>query len=124
MQGRYGVDRYSRFLNAFAVFLLILAIILRYFKIKTDVLILLALAVVLYSYWRTFSRQISKRSAEEAAFLRRTAGLRAFGTRIVQSKDYIFYKCEKCGKQLRLPRGKGKVKAKCPRCGHEMIKRT
>ncbi len=39
-------------------------------------------------------------------------------------KIYAYYKCPKCRAELRVPRGKGKIKIKCPKCGEEFIKRT
>ena len=39
-------------------------------------------------------------------------------------KVYAYYRCPKCRTELRVPRGKGKIKIKCPKCGEEFIKRT
>ena len=39
-------------------------------------------------------------------------------------KIYKYYRCPKCNTELRVPRGKGKIKIKCPKCQEEFIKRT
>ena len=39
-------------------------------------------------------------------------------------KIYAYYNCPKCRAELRVPRGKGKIKIRCPKCGEEFIKRT
>ncbi len=39
-------------------------------------------------------------------------------------KLYKYYKCPKCKTELRVPKGKGKIKIKCPKCQEQFIKRT
>ena len=35
-----------------------------------------------------------------------------------------FYRCPKCGQQLRVPRGRGKISITCPKCGNQFIKKS
>ena len=105
MQGRYGADEFSRFIMAVTLVLLILNMFTR-----IPLLYLLALVFLGYGYFRMFSRNISKRSSENYAYLQKTERIRAwFGKmkrRIVQSRDYHIYKCPSCGQKIRVPRGK------------------
>ena len=39
-------------------------------------------------------------------------------------KTHAYYKCPECKKELRVPRGKGKIRITCPHCGHQFVKRT
>jgi len=43
---------------------------------------------------------------------------------IEQRKYYVFFKCPKCKKTLRLPKNKGKLKVTCPICKYELFKKT
>ena len=43
--------------------------------------------------------------------------------RFSERKEYRFYRCPVCKKELRVPRGKGKIRIKCP-CGNAFTKRT
>ena len=50
--------------------------------------------------------------------------LRAVRQRWSQRREYRFFKCPRCGITARVPRGKGKIRITCPRCGHEFEKRS
>jgi predicted RNA-binding Zn-ribbon protein involved in translation (DUF1610 family) len=41
-----------------------------------------------------------------------------------QRKQYVFFQCPKCNKNLRLPKNKGKLQVKCPVCGFAFFKKT
>ena len=41
-----------------------------------------------------------------------------------EEKTHAFFKCPQCGKELRVPRGKGKIRIKCPNCGEQFIRKT
>lgn len=123
MQGRYGVDNLSRFLS---VFLLIFIILSLFIRIPFSGLISLILLVVLY--WRMFSRNIQKRYAENQKFLQIQYKIRGFFTGfrngMSQARDYHIYKCPRCNQKIRIPRGKGHIMVRCPRCGYEFHKKS
>ena len=89
---------------------------------------LLALVMIIYSYWRILSRNIYKRRAENDRFLAATEGIRSRfrGLKILmtQSTEYKFFKCPSCGTVLRVPRGKGKVQITCKKCGDRFSGKT
>ena len=123
MQGRYGVDSLSRFLSG----ILIAVIVIRMFvRIPLSGLISFALLVILY--WRMFSKNISKRYAENQKFLQLRdkflGKFSNFGSNMSQLKDYHIYKCPQCSQKIRIPRGKGHIMVRCPRCGFEFHKKS
>ena len=119
MAGRYGVDEDSRFLNIVALVSLVLSIL---FNNGLSVFFwLLAIISLVWTYFRMFSRNTYKRRAENNAYLtirynmtRKLSGLKQ---RMQQKRYYRFYKCPKCGITTRVPKGKGKIRITCPKCG-------
>ena len=41
-----------------------------------------------------------------------------------QRRDYKFFRCPSCRTLLRVPKGKGKIKVVCRKCGNSFIKKT
>lgn len=123
MQGRYGVDQLSNAMILLAFILMIINLFLDFVIINIVITAVLALC-----YIRIFSRNIPKRYQENVKFLSWWRPIKIkiirFINRIKQYKNYRFYKCSKCGQQLRVPKGKGKIKITCPKCKNVIIKRT
>ena len=123
MQGRYGVDQFSVFLSKAALVMMLLSII--------DALSFLysfGLVFLLYSIFRMMSRKFDKRRAENSAYLqlnyRFHVAMSEHKTRMQSREDYKYFKCKKCGKLLRVPRGRGKLNVTCPQCGHKMVQKS
>ena len=123
MSGRYGADQFSRFLLGVAVVCLILSIF-----VGRQFFSLFALVILGVCYFRMFSKNYAKRSAENERYLGMTRGIRDWFAkrkrRIEQSKDFHIYKCPSCGQKIRIPRGKGKICITCPKCRHEFEKKS
>ncbi len=115
MTGRYGTDEFSRFLLIAALVLLFLSLFSR-----LGILYYVALACLIYTFYRTLSRNYGKRRAENESFLRRTSGirkkLRVQKRRFDERKEYRYFKCPSCGQDVRVPRGKGHIRITCPKC--------
>ena len=126
MYGRNGVDLFSRFLMYFALALLVLRLIIR--GAAGNVIWYLAIAVLIYAYFRIFSRNLSKRRAENAKYyqLRTKAvnGVRDWTDRRRQSRDFRFFRCPSCRAMLRVPRGKGRIRVTCRKCGTAFERKT
>lgn len=71
MYGRYGNDQLNRAISVVALIIIIVNIIVR-FRLLT----VIALLLLLIMYLRMFSRNISKRAAENQLYLKLTARLR------------------------------------------------
>ena len=127
MQGRYGVDSFSKFLMIAGVIVVLLSSFMERRQVGTA-FYTLGLAVVIYAYYRVFSRNVSKRYAENQVFLSKTAKARAFFARqrdlMRQRKTHHIYSCPNCKQKIRIPRGKGKIEVCCPKCKTTFIKKS
>lgn len=123
MYGRYGTDQLG-FVTLFLV--LILNIIFTF--TGWDILYVLGIMLTVVCIWRIFSRNISRRYAENQKFLQMTAPVRNAAIRwIAQMRDlktHRHYRCPECRQKIRVPKGKGKIQITCPKCHHEFVKKT
>lgn len=117
MAGRRGADELSLALLITGVVLSMLSSI---FHLR--ILYLLSLVVYVYALFRMFSRNLEKRYAENAAFLKlwrgKSSGVKQFFNRLKNSRKYRYFKCPECKSLLRLPRGVGEVTVTCGKCRH------
>ena len=122
MWGRYGNDRFNQFL----LIVTLVCLALSFFGLR--IFYVLALALMVYVYYRMFSRNMSKRSAENQWYLKKEMKVRSWWQRRKQlfagRRDYKIFKCPKCGQKLRGPRHKGKIAIHCRKCGEEFIRKT
>lgn len=123
MYGRYGVDSFGQFLLGAGI----ACILLSYFK-PLGILSFVAWALIIYAYFRILSKKIYKRSAENQTYLRYTSRIRSFWIKqknlMRQRKTHHIYKCPACRQKIRIPRGKGKIEIRCPKCQATFIKRS
>ena len=129
MQGRYGVDDFSRFTMGAALVLIILAMFANIFsRTAGSTLDILGVAAIVYAYIRIFSRNIQQRYAENQKYLQMTSKLRLRFNKeknlMKQRKTHHIYACPGCGQKIRIPRGKGKIEIECPKCHTKFVKRS
>lgn len=123
MYGRNGVDSLGKFVLVISIIVMLLAG-------WTDSLILsyLSWIGIIYLYFRMFSRNIYKRSSENQWYLNKTYKIRTFFYRqknlLLQRKTYHIYKCPTCRQKIRVPRGKGRIEIRCPKCNTRFIKKS
>lgn len=123
MTGRYGVDQLYVALIVLSMFFLLLSSITGWPYFAVVSLLLFA-----YAYFRVLSRRIYKRSQENLVFLKLwvpvSRWFRQAVRRIKDLRRYKYFKCAGCGRSLRVPRGKGKVRVTCPVCRTAFVKKT
>ena len=123
MIGRYGTDGLNQFLSIASLVLLLIAIVSR-----VSLFTWLGVALLVFCYYRTFSRNISKRTEENYKFYtlkdRIDGKFRGLKDQWANRKLYHYYRCPQCRQKLRVPRGRGRIQISCPRCGTQFIKKS
>lgn len=123
MSGRYGADQLSRFMLGVCLVCLVL-------NMFTGIrfVYLIALVILGICYFRMFSKDYAKRSAENQKYLDAVQKIKGrFGrikNRAAESREFHIYKCPSCGQKIRIPRGKGRICITCPKCGNEFEKKS
>ena len=125
MQGRYGRDELSMVLTVTAIVFIILALFppLRFF-------VYIALAVLIWSLFRTYSKNHAAREKELNAYLKiKNTVVNKFRLLKGMWRDrntHIYVKCPNCRSMVRLkkpPKGK-RIMITCPKCKNQFEKRT
>ncbi len=121
MYGRYGNDEFNMFMSIAALVCLFLSPLI-------NPLASVGLFFIIYSTFRTYSKNIESRRKEFSAYWQ----IKMYIKRYFAIKKYIFeyrkiykyYRCPKCKASLRVPKGKGKIEITCVKCGHKFRKKT
>ena len=116
MYGRYGTDTLSKVMLWFYVGMVICFTIIALFNDSIWLSLFYYVsssAMVVWIFFRMFSRNIAARRRENDRFcgffkLRRN--------KFRDRKTHVYRKCHACGAMLRLPKAKGKHFVVCPRC--------
>lgn len=115
MYGRYGVDQFSKFIMGVVMVLMILNLFFR-----TPVITLLLWAGIIFVYYRMFSKNHARCIAQNQWYLAQVRKLGCYK----DIRTHHIYTCKSCRQKIRIPRGKGKIMIRCPRCGYEFVKRS
>lgn len=91
-----------------------------------------ASALLMFGFFRMISRNVARRRQENAWFLEKTKRFRRVGgaghsahagtrspkpPRVKKDPNYRYFKCPQCKQNLRAPRGRGKLRITCSKCG-------
>lgn len=124
MYGRNGSDQLNTALLAAYLLVWLLQVLLnRNFTVRL-VLEAVSLVLAVLILFRTFSRNLAKRRAENARFLCWWSPVKkrlSIARQRRQDKEHKYFVCRKCGTVCRVPAGKGKVEITCPKCGEKII---
>lgn len=125
MVGRYGTDSFSRFLVVLSIISIFISFILgNYGKI----FYLIAMCLLIYSYYRMFSRDYESRYKENIkykdVFYRIVSIFRNQKKIWKQRKLNHIYTCPNCKQKIRIPKGKGNIVVTCPKCKKEFRKKS
>lgn len=140
MYGRYGTDNFNKFLSWTELVCFVLGLILQIFFWWGRFFYYLCIAIIIYMYFRMFSKNIYKRRKENETFLRikyrvqnffrdrknaaRSSSKRGRGGEINYDEMFKIFRCPSCSQRIRVPRGKGRIRITCPRCKNQFIKKT
>lgn len=123
MQGRYGTDKLNQVLMGISMILLVLQIFLKY-----PIFFYAAWMLIICVYYRTLSKNFEKRYAENQQFLARWNPIekwfRIKYKQLKEIKTHRYLKCSQCKQYIRVPRKKGAVQVRCPKCSHTFESRT
>lgn len=149
MKGRYGVDDLSTALGAVGLVLALLGTLS-----SARFVSIVALIVIVVALLRAFSKNFPARRRENEQFCTLMARVPVIGGRFkggqggyrpnpgssrstnfertkrtaqkmwVNRKTTMYFKCKNCGQMLSVPRGKGRIRVKCPKCGNVMEKKS
>ena len=123
MAGRYGVDAFSKFLMGSVLVLWVLDLF-----INSRVLYSWSILLIIYMYFRMFSRNIQKRYQENIKFLQMKSKVlgklkwNQLKSDVKGRKTHHIYRCPTCRQKIRIPRGKGRICITCPKCKTEFTK--
>ena len=124
MYGRNGNDSFNTF-HLICALIVLFATSFAKNSILRPVFNLAAIILLGFVYFRMFSKNIYKRSIENRKYLdvklKVFSYLKGIKERWVQRKDYKFFYCPSCHSSLRVPRGHGKIKIVCKKCGNTFI---
>ena len=124
MYGRNGSDQLNMALLAAYLLIWVVQIIFgRIFAVRMALELASVLLAVMVLF-RTFSKNLNKRRAENARFLNwwypvknRISGAQQRR----RDKEHRYFTCKKCKTICRVPAGKGKIEITCPKCGEKII---
>ena len=126
MYGRYGVDQLGRAMLIFALVLCELSLFVP--RRLSGIIYYISLILIILMYIRMFSKNIQKRYQENNKYLSLKASfLRKFQREkeiFSQRRFYHFYRCPRCRQRIRIPRGKGRIEIRCPKCSQTFIKKS
>lgn len=122
MVGRYGADDLGKFTIYASMAMLLLNILFR-----KSIFFWLALVLLGVSYVRMFSKNHAKRYEENRKYCELRYKLVCKFQELRRPKagaDFKIYSCPNCKQKVRVPKKKGKIEIRCPKCGTTFIRRT
>ncbi|MBR4701802.1 MAG: hypothetical protein IKP19_08955 [Oscillospiraceae bacterium] len=120
MFGRCGLDELNIFLLLVSVIICLIGLLLSrinaLFALIGSLITLLSYGLLFWYLFRAFSRNLEKRSRENRRFLTLKSRL--------TDRQNRYYRCPNCKQTVRVPRGRGKICIKCPKCSEKFIRKS
>lgn len=116
LRGRYGMDDLGKTVFTGSIIVYVIAVIL-----QNSVLAFLSMIGFLIFFCRSLSGQHGDRREENRKFL---CYIKLWKLRYENRKTARIYMCERCGRYIRVPKGKGKIQITCPSCGNRIVRNT
>lgn len=145
MKGRYGTDSLSMFLLIFGIIIYVIA---PFIPVVGSFLFLISLASVIYSLFRVLSKDTAKRQNELRKYQTLLSKFKSNSTSSPSSsntderkaarerekekkrkikeklKTHDMFYCPECKTSCYVPKGRGKVRITCPKCGNKFLGKT
>ena len=112
MMGRYGIDQLGQFLAVATFLLMVLGIFTH------PIVYYIGIAGMIYMYFRIFSKNRLKRSAENRNWLDKKK--RVWNLK----KTHKVFRCPTCKQKIKVPKGRGKIEIRCQKCDTRFVKRS
>jgi DNA-directed RNA polymerase subunit RPC12/RpoP len=120
MYGRCGVDQLNIFLLIASVALSVVAMIFSrlgaVFSVIGMLISFLSYGLLFWYLFRFLSRNLEKRILENRRYL-------TWKSRILD-RENRYYRCPNCKQTVRVPKGRGKIRIKCPKCSEVFIRKS
>lgn len=113
LQGRNGADQLSQ--TSVIVGLVFYFI---YIFTRKGMFNWISTIALIYALFRVLSKNLSARADENRLFMRQVQLVK---TKWELRKTHKVFMCKKCGKIIRVPKGKGKIEVTCPSCREKKI---
>ena len=115
MIGRNGSDTLGWVVLLAGAFFMLLSVLP-----ELEWLYFIAFVCLVYSIFRMYSRNVMKRREENVKFngFFRTIKMRC------SDHEHRFFHCPQCKQTIRVPKGKGRIKIRCPKCQNQFEKKT
>ena len=116
-------DELSRFLLILSLIMCIVSLVLQQW-----ILLIIAIVLVFAAYYRSHSKNISRRYNENRAYNDTMSTIKKnindTKRRMSDRRTHLITKCPNCSQKIRLPKDMGRLKVKCPNCRIEFEKNT
>lgn len=116
MMGRYGSDQLNLALLGLGIVMILLGTFLGRAFAWASLFNILCYIPLLLCIFRMYSRNIAARRRENQAFL-------GFFQRI-KDREHRYFRCPRCGQVVRVPRGRGKINIRCPKCSEQFVRNS
>ena len=125
MYGRNGWDQLNQALFWGYLFVWVSEIVFRFLRQGLAVRVCEAVlfALMLFIFFRTFSKNLTRRRAENQKWVSWYCGVknRGAGARARHAdKAHKYFTCKQCRTICRVPAGKGRIVITCPKCGSQI----
>lgn len=121
MYSRYGYDELSKVLSIASLVCIALSLFEPFFYF-------FALALLIWTMFRTYSRNIEKRRRERERYLKIVGKIktkcRLYKRMFKERKTHCYFKCKQCKAVIRIPIGRGEIDVGCPRCKTRTMRKT
>lgn len=122
-RGRNGSDELAK-----CVLLVAFVLVIANFLVRSVIISILSTLLMAYVCWRMISKDLEARENENAVFCEFLGPMRIWvqdpKSAASEFRAYKHLKCPECGQRVRVPRGKGKVRVRCPQCEHKFETRA